>query len=193
MLNRKLAGLSETACKHNLASNNGTANLISSEFDKGNSRYALTGTLTQTPKGPRVQGKVNVTQGQIQDVLTALQLFDLQDFGKPSMAAPTYGKAADISTDPVGLPEQPLYTQLQRFAEIEALLTKELQQRRNNSFIPNLADLKGTFNAEASVDTASANGLTAQFNVNSQNIVWGKENGPDQLYKVQQLIAEREL
>ncbi|MDF5721678.1 MAG: translocation/assembly module TamB domain-containing protein [Rhizonema sp. PD37] len=169
--------------------NNGTANLISSEFNKGNSRYALAATLTQTPKGPRVQGKVNVTQGQIQDVLTALQLFDMQDFRKPSMSAPIYGKAADISTDPVGLPEQPLYTQLQRFAEIEALQTKQQQERRNNSLIPNLADLKGTFNAEASVDTASANGLSAQFDVNSQNIVWGKENEPDRLYKVEQLIA----
>lgn len=169
---------------------NGTAQLISSEFDKANSRYALAGTFTQTSKGPRIQAKVNVTQGQIQDVLTTLQLFDLQDFQR-GMAAPTYGTAADLAnTAPVGLPNQPLYTQLQRFAEIEALLTKEQQQQHDASFVPDLADLTGTFNAAITVDTATANGLAANFNVNGQNFVWGKQDQPDRLYKVDQVIAQ---
>ena len=169
---------------------NGTAKITSSEFDKGNSRYALAGTFTQTSKGPRIQAKVNVTQGQIQDVLTVLQLYDLQDFNR-GMAAPTYGKAVDLAnTAPVGLPNQPLYTQLERFAEIEALLTKEQKQRRNASFIPDLADLSGTFNAAITVDTATANGLAANFNVNGQNFVWGKLDQPDRLYKAEQIIAQ---
>ncbi len=168
---------------------NGTAKITSSEFDKGSSRYALAGTLTQTSKGPRVQAQVNVTQGQIQDVLTALQLFDMQDFQR-GMAAPTYGTAANLTTTPVGLPNVQLYTQLERFAEIEALLTAEQRQQHNASFIPNLADLTGTFNAAISVDTASANGLAANFNVNGQNFVWGRETEPDRLYKAPQIIAQ---
>jgi len=168
---------------------NGTAKITSSEFDKGSSRYALAATLTQTSKGPRVQAQVNVTQGQIQDVFTVLQLFDMQDFQR-GMAAPTYGTAANLTTTPVGLPSQPLYTQLERFAEIEALLTAEQRQQHNASFIPNLADLTGTFNAAISVDTASANGLAANFNVNGQNFVWGRENEPDRLYKAPQIIAQ---
>jgi translocation and assembly module TamB len=167
----------------------GTANLTSSEFIKGNSRYALAGTFTQTAAGPRIQAKANVTQGQIQDVLTALQLYDIEDF-KRGTAAPTYGTAADLKTTPVELPNGSLYEKLERFAEIEALLAKQQQQRHNTSYIPDLADLTGTFNAAISVDNTTPQGLTADFNVNGQNFVWGRPDEPDRLYTAQQIIAQ---
>ncbi|GAA6618600.1 translocation/assembly module TamB domain-containing protein [Scytonema sp. NUACC26] len=164
--------------------------ITNSEFAKGASRYALAGTFAQTAKGPQIQGKLDVTNGEIQDVLAVLQLYELQDVQR-GMAEPTYGKAADLGAiQPVGLPDKPLITQLQRLAEIDYLLSQQQQKRRDASPIPDLADLNGTFSGEVSVDTATANGLYANFNLNGQNFAWGRGNEPDRYYKAEQLVAQ---
>ena len=168
----------------------GQATITNSEFVKGASRYALAGTLSQTPKGPQIKGKLNVTQGEVQDVLAALQLYELQDVQR-GLAQPNYGTAADLNaTESVGFSDQPLSAQLQRFGEFENRLAQQKQQRRSASPIPELADLKGTFNGEISVDTATANGLDVSFNLNGQNFVWGRADEPDRLYKADQVIAQ---
>ncbi|KAF3885682.1 MULTISPECIES: translocation/assembly module TamB [Nostocales] len=169
---------------------NGKATITNSEFAKGASRYALAGTFAQTAKGPQIQGKLNVTKGEIQDVLAVLQLYELQDVQR-GMAEPTYGKAADLaSIKPVGLPDKPLITQMQRLAEIDYLLSQQQQQRRDASPIPDLADLSGTFSGEVSVDTATATGLNANFNLNGQNFAWGRGNEPNRYYKAEQIVAQ---
>ncbi|KAB8315111.1 translocation/assembly module TamB [Tolypothrix campylonemoides VB511288] len=168
----------------------GQTTITNSEFVKGASRYALAGTLSQTPKGPQIKGKLNVTQGEVQDVLTALQLYELQDVQR-GLAQPNYGTAADLNaTESVGFSDQPLSAQLQRFGEFENRLAQQKQQRRSASPIPELADLKGTFNGEISIDTATANGLDVSFNLNGQNFVWGRADEPDRLYKADQVIAQ---
>ncbi len=171
----------------------GTGTLTNSEFVKGKSRYAFSGTLKQTGKTPQLQGKVNISQGDIQDVLVAAQLFELQDFQRGAKA-PTYGKAEDLVTTPQGLPNQSLFTQLQRFYEIDALVAKQEQQRQDASPIPELADLTGTFNGEVAVDTGK--GLAVNFNLNGQNFVWGTKNEQnqcldlDRCYSAEQVIAQ---
>ncbi|MUH00518.1 hypothetical protein F7734_52915 [Scytonema sp. UIC 10036] len=168
----------------------GKATITSSEFAKGASRYALAGTFAQTAKGPQIQGKLNVTKGEIQDVLAVLQLYELQDVQR-GMAEPTYGRAADLgSIKPVGLPDKPLITQMQRLAEIDYLLSQQQQKRRDASPIPDLADLNGTFSGEVSVDTATANELSANFNLNGQNFAWGRGDEPNRYYKAEQVIAQ---
>lgn len=168
----------------------GQTKITNSEFVKGVSRYALAGTLSQTPKGPQIKGKLNVTQGEVQDVLTALQLYELQDVQR-GLTQPNYGTAADLNaTNSVGFADQPLFAQLQRFAQFENQLAQQKQQHRDASPIPELADLKGTFNGEVSIDSATANGPDVSFNLNGQNFVWGKANEPDRLYKAELVIAQ---
>ncbi|MEH2333934.1 translocation/assembly module TamB domain-containing protein [Nostoc sp.] len=167
---------------------NGKATLASSEFVKGKSRYALVGTFAQTPKGPQLQGKLNVNQGEIQDVLAIAQVYDLQNLQGGS--APIYGTAADLTTNPQGAQNQPLLTQIQRFSEIEALVAEQEQQRLDSTPIPDLADLKGTFNGEVAVNTATANGLSVDFNLNGQNFAWGKKEERNRFYTADQVIAE---
>ncbi|MDJ0616009.1 MAG: translocation/assembly module TamB domain-containing protein [Calothrix sp. MO_192.B10] len=152
---------------------NGKTTLTSSEFIKGKSRYAFAGNITQTPGIPQVQGKLNINGGQIQDVLAALQLFDIQDLQR-GMATPIYGKADDLKTQPVGKPKLPLLVQIQRFYEIVALLEKQRKERQESQFIPQLADLTGTFNGEVGVDTTK--GIAVDFQLNGQNFVWGNKN-----------------
>ncbi|MEH2083168.1 MAG: translocation/assembly module TamB domain-containing protein [Nostoc sp.] len=166
----------------------GKATLASSEFVKGKSRYALVGTFAQSVKGPQLQGKLNVNQGEIQDVLTVAQVFDLQNL--PGGSAEIYGTAADLTTNPQGTPNEPLFTQIQRFSEIEALVAEQEEQRLNSTPIPDLADLKGTFNGEVAVNTATANGLSVDFNLNGQNFAWGKKEERNRFYTADQVIAE---
>ncbi|NJM74011.1 MAG: hypothetical protein HC862_30100 [Scytonema sp. RU_4_4] len=170
---------------------NAQTTISNGELVKGISRYALAGTFKQTPKGPQIKGKLNVTQGQVQDVLTALQIYEFQDVQR-GLSQPNYGTAADLSSiQSVGISDnQSLLTQLQRFAEVESQLAQQKQQRRDASPIPDLADLNGTFNGEVSIDTATANGPDVSFNLNGQNFVWGKGNKPEQLYQAQQVIAQ---
>ncbi|MEH2248887.1 translocation/assembly module TamB domain-containing protein [Nostoc sp.] len=167
---------------------NGKATLASSEFVKGKSSYALVGTFAQTPKGPQLQGKLNVNQGEIQDVLAIAQVYDLQNFQGGS--APIYGTAADLTTNPQGAQNQPLLTQIQRFSEIEALVAEQEQQRLDSTPIPDLADLKGTFNGEVAVNTATANGFSVDFNLNGQNFAWGKKEERSRFYTADKVIAE---
>ncbi len=72
---------------------NGKGTLTNSEFVKGKSSYALVGTFAQSSKGPQLQGKLNVSQGEIQDVLALTQIFDLQNL--PGGSAEIYGTAED--------------------------------------------------------------------------------------------------
>ncbi|MCC5666230.1 translocation/assembly module TamB domain-containing protein [Nostoc sp. CHAB 5784] len=167
---------------------NGKGTLTSSEFVKGKSSYALVGTFAQSPKGPQLQGKLNVNQGEIQDVLTVAQVFDLQNL--PGGSAEIYGTAADLTTTPQGAPNQPLLTQIQRFSEIEALVAEQEEQRLNSTPIPDLADLKGTFNGEVAVNTATANGLSVDFNLNGQKFAWGKKEELNRFYTADKVIAE---
>ncbi|MEH2047223.1 translocation/assembly module TamB domain-containing protein [Nostoc sp.] len=165
----------------------GKATLASSEFVKGKSRYALVGTFAQSVKGPQLQGKLNVNQGEIQDLLAVAQVFDLQNL--PGGSAEIYGTAADLTTNPQGTPNEPLFTQIQRFSEIEALVAEQEEQRLNSTPIPDLADLKGTFNGEVAVNTATA-GLSVDFNLNGQNFAWGKKEERNRFYTAEKVIAE---
>ncbi|MDZ8082735.1 MAG: translocation/assembly module TamB domain-containing protein [Nostoc sp. DcaGUA01] len=167
---------------------NGKATLTSSQFIKGNSSYAAVGTFAQTPQGPQLQGRLNVNQGKIEDVLAVAQVFDLQDLQGGSDQS--YGTAADLTTSSQGWPSQPLLTQLQRFSEIEALVAEEEQQRLDSSPIPDLADLKGTFNGEVALNTRDSNGFAVQFNLNGENFAWGKKEERSRYYTAEKLIAE---
>jgi translocation and assembly module TamB len=167
---------------------NGKTTLASSEFVKGKSSYALIGTFTQSPKGPQLQGKLNINRGEIQDVLAVAQVFDLQNL--PGGSAQIYGTAEDLTTTPQGAPNQPLLTQIQRFSEIEALVAEQEEQRFNSTPIPDLADLKGTFNGEVAINTATANGLSVDFNFNGQDFAWGKNKERNRFYTADKVIAE---
>ncbi|MEH2350884.1 MAG: translocation/assembly module TamB domain-containing protein [Nostoc sp.] len=167
---------------------NGKGTLASSEFVKGKSSYALVGTFAQSPKGPQLQGKLNVNQGEIQDVLAVAQIFDLQNL--PGGSPEIYGTAEDLTTNPQGAPNQPLFTQIQRFSEIATLLEEQEEQRLNSTPIPDLADLKGTFNGEVAVNTATANGLSVDFKLNGQNFAWGKKEERNRYYTADKAIAE---
>ncbi|MFB2819129.1 translocation/assembly module TamB domain-containing protein [Umezakia ovalisporum] len=167
---------------------NGKATVTSSEFLKDNSRYAFSGNVGQTSQGQQIQGKFNVNQGNIQDVLTIAQILELRNL-QGGAAEPNYGSAKDLTTQSRGLPEESLFTQLKRFYEIDALQAAQEQKRRESNPIPDLADVQGTFNGEIAVDTATAQGLSVEFDLNSENFTWGRPTETNGFYKANNIIA----
>lgn len=169
--------------------NNNIATFTRSEFTKDQSRYLFDATLKQTTTRPQLQAKININQGNIQDLLTVAQIFELQGLQR-GLVAPTYSTSADLTTNPPGLSEQPLFNQIQRLSEIKALLALQEEKFLESKPIPDLTDLKGIFNGEININTATVNGLALQFNLQGQNFTWGRETEPNRSYRAEKVIAE---
>ncbi|MEG4048034.1 translocation/assembly module TamB domain-containing protein [Microcoleus sp. Pol17_C1] len=150
---------------------NGSATLTNGIFRQGSGQYLISGNV-QTGANPQFAGKVNVQQGNLQQVLTALQYFNLGDLAR-GLKPPVYGDSGDVQTVAVGEPEAPLIVQLRRLAEIEILLQQQ-QAVETSEKLPPLSQLQGTFGAEIAVAGSLQTGVQAQFNVKGDNWQWGR-------------------
>ncbi|MEG3841879.1 translocation/assembly module TamB domain-containing protein, partial [Microcoleus sp. herbarium14] len=150
---------------------NGSATLTNGIFRQGSGQYLISGNV-KAGANPEFAGKVNVQQGDLQQVLAALQFFNLTDLAR-GLKPPVYASAADVQTVAVGEPEAPLIEQLRRLAEIEAILQQQ-QAVKSAEKLPPLSQLQGTFGGEIAVAGSLRTGVQAQFNVAGDNWQWGK-------------------
>src|SRR6476469_3150916 len=150
---------------------NGSATLTNGLFRQGSGQYLISGNV-QTGANPQFAGKVNVQQGNLQQVLTDLQYFNLGDLAR-GLKPPVYGDSGDVQTVAVGEPDAPLIEQLRRLAEIETILQQQ-QAVKSSEKLPPLSQLQGTFGAEIAVAGSLQTGVQAQFNVKGDNWQWGK-------------------
>ncbi|MEG4070254.1 translocation/assembly module TamB domain-containing protein [Microcoleus sp. Pol11C2] len=150
---------------------NGSATLTNGLFRQGSGQYLISGNV-KTGANPQFEGKVNVQQGNLQQVLAALQYFNLGDFAR-GLKPPVYGDSGDVQTVAVGEPEAPLIVQLRRLAEIETILQQQ-QAVKSSEKLPALSQLQGTFGAEIAVAGSLQTGVQAQFNVKGDNWQWGR-------------------
>jgi len=160
---------------------NGVVALRDGQFKQGKNQYLLSGNLTQTPNGPQFQAQLNVAQGELQDVLTALQLFDFSDLSR-GFNAPVYGKASNVTVVTAGLPEAPLQTQLRRLSEVEALI-RQRKEREDASPLPKLEEATGSFTGTVNVVGSLASGINAEFDIQGEDWKWGA-------YSANQVIAQ---
>ncbi|HEY9692525.1 MAG TPA: translocation/assembly module TamB domain-containing protein [Oculatellaceae cyanobacterium] len=160
---------------------NGVAKLTNGEFTQGDNRYFLSGSVTPTAQGPEFQGQLKVAKGEVQDLLTALQIFELQDLAS-GFKSRTYGNAGNVQPAATGLPEAPLLDQLRRLSEIEALLEQQLA-KREDSLLPELRDLAGAFSGEVNIAGSLKSGIRASFAIDGQNWQWDE-------YKADQVIVQ---
>ncbi|UNU22864.1 translocation/assembly module TamB domain-containing protein [Microcoleus vaginatus] len=151
---------------------NGSATLTNGIFRQGSGQYLISGNV-QTGANPQFAGKVSVQQGNLQQVLAALQYFNLGDLAR-GLKPPVYASAADVQTVAVGEPEAPLIEQLRRLAEIEILLQQQQQAVETSEKLPPLSQLQGTFGAEIAVAGSLETGVEAEFNVKGDNWQWGE-------------------
>ena len=158
-------------------------------FQQGESRYRLDGRLDQATDAPQFQARVNVAQGQVQDILETLEIFELADLSR-GLKAPQYGNSADLypsgeAAPPlfsVGLPGATVENQLRRLAEVDTQLERERQQREA-ALLPELASLQGNFDGTIQVSGSFASGIDAQFELQGQQWLWGT-------YRAEQVIAQ---
>ncbi|MEM7591490.1 MAG: DUF748 domain-containing protein, partial [Cyanobacteria bacterium P01_A01_bin.83] len=152
------------------------------EFKQRNSIYKLKGSISQNRDDIDLNGQVTIDGGQIQDILVALQIFELSDFAR-IFSDRNYGKSRDLYLPPVPESPQPLFSagfkqatvleQLQLLAAIQAWLAS-VQQKRQTDFVPDISKLKGTFDGKIDVFGSLNQGLTSEFDFLGQKWQWGK-------------------
>ena len=151
------------------------------EFQQRQSIYKLEGNLIQKPDDFELDGQVSINDGQIQDVLIALQIFELNDFNR-LFSDRAYGNAKDLYQPPgspnqpplfnTGLKDAPVIEQVQLLAAIQAWLASA-QKQRQSALIPDIANLKGTFDGKVSVSGSLTTGLDSQFKFLGKQWQWG--------------------
>lgn len=152
------------------------------EFRQRNSIYKLEGNISQKPEDIELDGKVSIDGGQIQDILVALQIFELADFTR-IFSDRNYGDAQALYSPRISDHSRPLFgagfnqasilEQIQLLSAIQAWLASA-QQKRQKAFVPAISSLQGTFNGQIDVFGSLNTGLTAEFDFLGEQWQWGK-------------------
>ncbi len=129
---------------------------------------------------PVFNAEAEIIDGEIQNILTALQIFEFSDLSR-GFSTPTYGTSEELYSeegiDPdsallsVGFPEESreqisILTQLRRFSAIAALRKQQRRQRQEASPLPDLIALEGNFNSKLVVSKAADSPVVAEFEFN---------------------------
>lgn len=171
---------------------NQTFILGNSELRKGESRYNFDANIRPWTKKPQLRANIKIDKGNIQDILNVAQIFELQDLQR-GLKAPKYGKAGNLTAKSQKLPNQSLFSQIQRLSEIDALITAQEQKRINATPIPELRDLKGILNGNISINTVTADQPRMKFNLRGQNFTWGRPTEPSRFYAVEKVVVKGSL
>ncbi|MGF1535816.1 MAG: translocation/assembly module TamB domain-containing protein [Elainellaceae cyanobacterium] len=142
----------------------------------GRSRYGISGQLALEPE-VMAQGKIVAEEGYVQDLLLALQIFDLEDFAL-GLSARQFGSADALEVLTAGADDLTLQQRLQRYAEIQVL--QDQIDAASVTRLPPLSQLEGDFSG--TIDVALNNReLTADFDLLGEDWRWGTYQDPNQL------------
>lgn len=150
----------------------GVATLSNGMLQRGDTILQFTAGANLLTADPQFKSKITIAQGKLQDVLEALQVFELGDFAK-ILEPPAYGSAADLATAPVNTANVPILDQLRRLSEIEKLQALD-QTAESAQPLPDLADLTGTFTGDIDVSGSLRSGINAAFNIRGADFQWGR-------------------
>ncbi len=143
----------------------------------GRSRYGISGQLATEPE-LTAQGKIVAKEGYVQDLLLALQIFDLEDFAR-GLSTRQFGSSEAIGRLTLGAADLSLQQRLQRYAEIEAI-RRQQAEASTAARLPPLSQLDGDFSGI--IDFALQNReLTADFDLAGKDWRWGPYSASNQL------------
>jgi len=151
------------------------------------SQYRGSGQVNFRETTPNFEASLDIQKGRIEDILSALQLFDISEI-QNNFINPQYGKAADLNITPINVENQSLETQLRRFSEIEALLAQMQENQDTVTAIPSLASAQGNFTGNISLQGTSFNpsDIQGKFRLDGDNWQWGP-------YQAQTVVAEGKI
>ena len=162
----------------------GSGRLTNGELRIAESRFLIEGSAT-FGSNPEFSGQLVANTGRVQDLLRALQWFELGDIGR-GIRPPRYDQAVDIATLGVGDPNDSLLNQLRRLAEIQALQDLQAEEQAQGVQLPPLSEFEGEFTGSIVVAGSARDGVDAQFGLNGSNWRWGD-------YDINQVIAQGDL
>ena len=155
---------------------NNTASLSQGELLFDNSRYLLSGSANLLGE-VEYEGRLTIAEGNIEDIVPIVEALDFTSF---SGSAPTVqGSAADVVTQPVGLPNAPLAQRLESFMTFLAENPPE-EDELGDLARPPLEELEGDFTGTIEVAGSSpGNSLaladaTANFDIRGNSWEWGQ-------------------
>ncbi|MGF1568439.1 MAG: translocation/assembly module TamB domain-containing protein [Nodosilinea sp.] len=164
------------------------------ESASGVSRYLLSGTYT-LGDAPQVNGELVVDNGQIQDILLTLKIFELSDFRLNLLQPPdwfrplTEADLAALQTQPVGDRNASLLDQLRRLAEVQQL-QDILAAQADNAPLPPLDELRGTFSGQVTAKGALPKDLLVSVDLAGANWFWGDPTNPKGVtYRIDEIVA----
>ncbi|MBD0336057.1 MAG: translocation/assembly module TamB domain-containing protein [Cyanobacteria bacterium Co-bin13] len=170
-----------------LAYANQTLALTGGRFQVNEGNYLVTGRFNQRGE-PQLVAEVTAQNAEIQDILTTLQFFELEDFergGRPPEWFRDYTPeeiAAALPTSPTGDATAPLWEQLRRLSELLEL-EDIIAEREDASPLPPLSELAGKFSGNLSISGSLPADLAVGFDLAGQNWTWGNT------YQVDQVLA----
>ena len=131
--------------------------------------------------------RLDTDQGNVEDLLAALSIFDLSDFGRgltpPEWVEnplPPEAIPVELATEPAGDSTAPLEAQLRRLAELQAIATRE-EAEAEQAILPPLSELSGPFAGSLTVDGGGAAGLQIGFDVLGNDWQWGNDLYADEV------------
>lgn len=124
------------------------------------------------PTGDQIlQGKLSAREGSLQELLTALQWFQLSDLAQ-GLNPPKLISAKQLQPlKTIGLADAPLYRQLEYFAQINARLD---QTDASNRVFPPLTELNGNFDGDLNFKLSRSRGYDLNFDFTGKDWEYGK-------------------
>ncbi len=162
---------------------NNTAALTQGELLFDDSRYLLDGSADldfNNLKDTQYEGALTVAEGRIEDIVPIIEQLDLSTVGLGDAPTPL-GSAADLATEPVGLPPIGLLRKLDSFAAFLAA-HPQTAPGEGERVLPALDDLNGEFTGVIAVAGRSLmpSDITADFNIKGDSWQWGQYTEPNE-------------
>ncbi len=159
---------------------NNTATINQGELLFDDSRYLLTGSATLVAPNIEYQGELTIPEGRVEDLVAIIDSLDLSALGPGDLPTPE-GSAADLNTQPVGLPATTFLQRLESFAAFVESQPEDVPESGSLA-LPPLEDLEGEFTGAIKVagNSLSPTDLTADFNLQGDSWTWGANTPPNQ-------------
>ena len=119
---------------------------------------------------PSFEGRIEIAQGQVEDILQTLQIFTVADLQR-GLEPPDYATPEAVQPVEVGLPDSPLIVQLRRFSEISQLVQLNAREQQAPG-IPERVDIRGTLGGEITFAGSVETGVQGGFDIQGEDLIW---------------------
>ncbi|MEL7144043.1 MAG: translocation/assembly module TamB domain-containing protein [Cyanobacteria bacterium J06573_11] len=169
---------------------NDVAMFTNGVFNLSDNRYTATGQLSLAGPEPTYSAIINTQSGDVQDLLTALSIYQLEDF-KRGLTPPDWLEdplspeeldtlLATVSAGrTVANQPQDLGVQLERLAELDEL-AQDTAIAQEAEPLPPLKELEGPFAGNLQLN-GSGDDFNVEFDLTGQQWLWGENYSADQV------------